>query len=280
MLQTRLTDLATKFLIRRQHRRLAPLGYPRLAVVPAEHIGLAVAATGLYEADEIALIKGLVASLGLADTVCLDIGANIGNHACALRPSFAGLIAFEPNPPVAALLRANLLMNGHRDVVVHEVGLAEADAELPFGVAEAGNDGSGAFAAGGGVTLPVRNGDSYLAAHAPDLDPARRRIGFVKCDVQGFERHVFAGLRRTLQAHRPLIMFESEGRDEGEASLEVLRDAGYAHVSRIRSPGEGKGKIAREWTRLVDGGGCRLEPLAVIPDGHCNLLVSTEPLAA
>jgi FkbM family methyltransferase len=277
-LRARFLDLAIKFLIKHQHKHLIAFGYPRLAVVPSEHIGLAVAAAGLYEADEIALIKRLAASHDLSETLCLDIGANIGNHACALRSSFAGIIAFEPNPPVAALLRANLLLNGYGDVTVHQVGLAEVDAELPFSVAEAGNDGSGAFAAGGRVTLPVRNGDAFLAAHAPHLDPDNRRIGFIKCDVQGFERQVFMGLRRTLEAHRPLVMFESEGRAEGEASWDALRSAGYAHLTRIRSRGDDKGKLAREWARLRGGSHCWLEPIAAIPDGHCNLLVSTERL--
>ncbi len=280
-MKNRLVDLAIKFLITHQHKRLAPLGYPRLAAVASEHIGLAIAATGLYEVDEIALVKQLAAALDLGGTVCLDIGANIGNHACALRASFADMICFEPNPPVAALLRANLLMNGYGDVVLHEVGLAEEDAELPFGIEEPGNDGSGAFAAGGeGRTLPVRQGDAFLARHAPDLDPVRKRIGFVKCDVQGFERHVFTGLKGTLAAHRPVVMFESEGRAEGDASWSVLREAGYAHIARIRSNGDDKGKLGREWARLSGGSACWLEPLSAMPDGHCNLMVSTERLAA
>lgn len=277
-MRNRILDLAIKFLLKRQHKNLSSLGYPRLAAVPSEHIGLAIAATGLYEAEEIALVRRLAAALGLGSTICLDIGANIGNHACALKPSFAGLIAFEPNPAVAALLRANLLLNGRADAVVHELGLGDEDAELPFAIAEAGNDGSGAFAPGGGMTLPVRNGDAFLALHAPELDPETRRIGFVKCDVQGFEPHVFSGLRRTLAAHRPLIMFESEGRAEGEASWSVLREAGYGHIARIRSHGDDQGKLAREWSRLVRGGACWLEPVAAMPDGHCNLIVSAEPL--
>ncbi len=285
-LRSRATDLSIKFLTRRQHGRLAARRYPRLAVVPSEHVGLAVTAGGLYEPDEIALVQRIAAASGLQQTVMLDIGANIGNHTCALAPSFARVLAFEPNPPVAALLRANALFNGLSNIAVHEVGLADRDAELSFGIAEAGNDGSGSFAdsTGGktpaGKTLPVRHGDIYLAAHAPELDPAGLRIGFIKCDVQGFERDVFAGLAQTLATHRPLVMFESENRRDGEASWAVLAKAGYAHLARIRAPGDDQGKLAREWARFRRGTGCWLEPVTVIPDRHCNLIVSVEPVQA
>jgi hypothetical protein len=128
--------------------------------------------------------------------------------------------------------------------------------------------------------LPVRHGDTYLAAHAPDLDPAGLRIGFIKCDVQGFERDVFAGLAGTLSAHRPLVMFESENRRDGEASWAVLAKAGYTHLARIRAPGDDQGRLAREWSRFRHGTGCWLEPVSTIPDRHCNLIVSAEPVQA
>jgi FkbM family methyltransferase len=276
-LRSRATDLSIKFLTRRQHGRLAARRYPRLAIVPSEHVGLAITAGGLYEPDEIALVQRIAAASGLQQTVMLDIGANIGNHACALASSFARVLAFEPNPPVAALLKANALINSLANIVVHEVGLADRDAELSFGIAEAGNDGSGSFTeASGGKTLPVRHGDAYLAAYAPDLDPAGLRIGFIKCDVQGFERDVFAGLAKTLAAHRPLVMLESENRRDGEASWAVLAKVGYTHLARIRAPGDDQGKLAREWSRFRHGTGCWLEQVTTIPDRHCNLIVSVE----
>jgi FkbM family methyltransferase len=275
----RLTDLTIKFLIKRQHRRLASRKYPRLAAIAAEHVGLAIAAGGLYEPDEIDLVRRIAASENLSGTVMLDIGANIGNHSCALASSFSEILAFEPNPPVAALLRANALMNGLTTINVHEVGLSNEDAELSFGIAEAGNDGSGSFAEGGNEkTLPVRRGDDYLRKHMPGLTPATRRIGFIKCDVQGFEQAVFDGLSQTLAAHQPLIMFESENREAGEASWAVLTKAGYSHRARIRAPGDDSGKLAREWARFRRGTQCWLEPVEAIPEKHCNLIVSAKPL--
>jgi FkbM family methyltransferase len=276
---SRLTNLAIKFFIKRQSRHVASLHYPRLAVVPSEHVGLAITAGGLYEPDEIALIMSLVEAARLQDTLMLDIGANIGNHACALGKHFSQVLAFEPNPPVAALLRANVMLNGLENITIHQVGLAEKDAELSFGIAEAGNDGSGSFAEGGNEkTLPVRRGDDYIGKHAADIVSMKQRIGFIKCDVQGFERDVFAGLRKTLAAHQPIIMFESENHADGQASWSVLKECGYTNLARIRAPGDDKGKLAREWSRLRHGTKCWLEPITSIPETHCNLLVSVKAL--
>ena len=277
----RATDLAIKYLTRNQHRRMAGRSYPRLAVVPSEHVGLAITAGGLYEPDEIELVRRIAAAAELGGTAMLDIGANIGNHACALAGSFARVLAFEPNPPVAALLKANILINGLRTIEVHEVGLADRDAELSFGIAEAGNDGSGSFAAPCGSaakTLPVRRGDAYLSAHAQELGRNGLRIGFVKCDVQGFERDVFAGLASTLAEHHPIVMFESEARGDGHQAWSVLEAAGYRHLALIRAPGDGTGKLARDWARFRQGTGCWLEPVSTIPDRHCNLIASAAPL--
>jgi FkbM family methyltransferase len=279
-LLTRSTDLAIKQLVRRQHRRAAARGFPRLAVVPAEHVGLAVTAGGLYEPDEIDLVKRLAAAGALPGTAMLDIGANIGNHTCALAPVFEHIVAFEPNPPIGALLKANVLLNNLANITIHEVGLSDADAELPFGLGEAGNDGSGSFAAGiSDKTLPVRKGDDFLARHEPKIASGAVRLGFIKCDVQGFEKDVFSGLVRTLRAHQPVIMFESESRAEGSGAWAHLQAAGYTHLASIRSPGDQGGKLAREWARFRQGTGCTLEPVSELPDGHCNLLASTAALS-
>jgi FkbM family methyltransferase len=278
-LQFRLTDLAIKALIKRQHMHVKPSSPPRLAAIAKEHVGIAIASTGLYESDEIDLVRRLLSAENLSQTVMLDIGANIGNHACALAPFVSRVLAFEPNPPTAALLKANALLNNFSSVTVHEVGLAESDAELPYGIVEDGNDGSGSFAGGLSTkTLPVRNGDSFLAKHEPMIAESGQRIGFIKCDVQGFERDVFAGLSQTLRKHQPVIMFESDSQGDGMASWRVLQECGYANLMQVRAPGDTSGKLAREWARMRKGTACWLENIDTVPDGHCNLMASVRPL--
>jgi FkbM family methyltransferase len=278
-LQFRLTDLAIKALIKRQHARVRSSAPPRLAAIATEHVGIAIASTGLYEFDEIDLIRRLLAAENLSKTVMLDIGANIGNHACALAHQFSRLLAFEPNPPTAALLRANALLNSLLQVTVHEVGLAETDAELPYGIVEDGNDGSGSFTAGlSAKSLPVRNGDAFLTRYEPQIADGSQRIGFVKCEVQGFERDVFSGLSQILKRDKPVIMFESDSHADGLAAWNVLQGVGYQNLARLRAPGDDRSKLGREWQRLRRGSACWLEKVDHLPAGHCNLLASARPL--
>src|ERR1700712_4378651 len=93
----RVRDLAIKALVRAQWAGIRA-NSPRLAVVPHEHVGLAVLTNGLYEREELDCLSALVAAQDLGPGICLDIGANIGNHAVIWSKLFAGVVCFEPNP--------------------------------------------------------------------------------------------------------------------------------------------------------------------------------------
>jgi FkbM family methyltransferase len=270
-------DLMAKALVPSSRRFLPP--HPRFAVIPTDYLGVSIIGNGVYERREIELLRGLIRARGLSTSVFLDIGANIGNHCVSLGHEFSQVIAFEPNPPIASLLRTNIMLAGAGNVRVHEFGLGRDDAELTFGLLEAGNDGSGSFVSGGsGLTLPVRNGDAFMASHEPEIASGGCRIGFVKCDVEGFEAEVFAGLRATLAAHRPILTFESNTAEAGGRAFEQLRAAGYTHLSAIRETGDRKSWAMQELTRVVSGYRCWLEPIDVIPERRTNLVASFEPL--
>src|SRR5262249_2660481 len=70
------------------------------------------------------------------------------------------------------------------------------------------NTGQGAFrpgahaADGATLLLPVRRGDDVLAEAGVD------RPHVIKIDTEGFERRVLAGLARTLDSARPIVVFE------------------------------------------------------------------------
>ncbi len=65
---------------------------------------------GYYEKRELeALARALFSRSTSPMSTALDIGANIGNHAAFLSNHFGRVIAFEPNPMVACLLKANAM---------------------------------------------------------------------------------------------------------------------------------------------------------------------------
>lgn len=271
----RIRDLAIKALVKRQWAELRRSS-PRLAVIPYEHIGLAVLTNGLYEREELSCLTDLIREQALGGGICLDIGANIGNHAVIWSGLFDSVVCFEPNPHMSALLRANLALNGCTNVRPVEAGLGPEDAELPFSFYEEGNDGSGTFAKGtGDRTLPVRHGDHLIA----ELGLAGKAITFVKCDVEGFEHSVFQGLSETLARHKPVIVFESNSAELGASSWNVLHGLGYDRLYMLRHTAHTASPLKRELVRLFQGHACRIEPIDAPPAYSANLLAAARPLA-
>jgi FkbM family methyltransferase len=270
-------DLMAKAIVPGSRKHLPPA--PRLAVIPTDYLGVSIIGNGIYERREIELLRILFGACDLQATTFLDIGGNIGNHSVSLAASFTEVVAFEPNPPIASLFKTNLLLSGAGNVRLHEVGLGREDAELRFSLLQAGNDGSGSFASGKGeIVLPVRHGDRYLAQNEPEIASGAKRIGFVKCDVEGFEADVFAGLRETFARHRPILTFESNHKPDGEKAWAELRAAGYDTLSCLRETGDDGSRPLQEIKRLILGYSCWAEEIRGIPERRCNLIASFGPL--
>ena len=79
--------------------------------MPGDHIGDSIFIDGLYEG---ALLQSAFSTLlagrtqQFAESACLDIGANIGNHSGFFADRFARVIAMEPNPIFCMALRATV----------------------------------------------------------------------------------------------------------------------------------------------------------------------------
>ncbi|MGE3803799.1 MAG: FkbM family methyltransferase [Gemmataceae bacterium] len=165
----------------------------------------------------------------------LDLGANVG-YFSLLAASLVGphgkVIAFEPRPDNVALLTLSLRENGFGNVDVHP--LAAAEAALSFKVYP---DATSSLSH---VVEADREVDHPLPAHvvrAVALDEFLSdlpRLDVVKADVDGNEFRAFRGLRRLIQRHRPVIVFEfapallaDVGQIVPEALLEEVMGHGY-----------------------------------------------------
>lgn len=148
----------------------------------------------------------------------IDIGANFGTYTligAQVVGDTGRVIAIEPAPAIAALLRENVTMNGFAGpcaVVPCAVG-AEAGRATLYQFAT--RQGSNTLLPGVAENAKAHYGESITAQEVEcrtldsivaELAPAR--VDLVKIDVEGFEHQVLEGARQTLARHRPTLVLE------------------------------------------------------------------------
>lgn len=152
-----------------------------------------------YEIEDLILIKSAV---GMGKR-CLDVGANVGNHAVffAKEMKASCVVCFEPNDVALELLKINVALNDAAaidlNLAAHALGDHEGRGTIE--TRHENNLGFGVLKESGDGTVEVATGDELLASAAFD---------FVKIDVEGHELAVLRGLERTILRDRPIIYVE------------------------------------------------------------------------
>lgn len=185
---------------------------------PGEFVDYVIYTEGAYEKRFLQLVEALLPKRRTA----LDIGANIGNHALYFSRIFSSVHAFEPNPEIIARLHRNIRANNAVNISVHQFGLSEENASLPFHHNEDGNAGMGRFLETdepGATKLEVRRGDDIIKAQ--DIN----NIDFIKIDVEGHEISTLKGLRHTIEAQQPIVAFEFHAAEHPQGYFEEFRKA-------------------------------------------------------
>jgi FkbM family methyltransferase len=157
----------------------------------------------------------------------VDIGAHTGIYslfACALNPS-CEVFAFEPFPPVFALLAENIRLNGFESRI------------RSFQVAVSDADGTGSLHIGPDVTMcALADSSDELEVPLVTVDqiiPMDGATGLVKIDVEGHENRVLGGMERVVQDSHPVIIFECNPGAPGADVDQWLRKRGYQIFSLV-----------------------------------------------
>jgi len=133
--------------------------------------------------------------------VFVDVGAHAGEYTLLAAALGATVHAFEANPALAGLVRANAARNGLPGVTVHACAASDRDGEVRFLVRRdpaLSSVGSG------------RQGDgAEVAARAVRLDGlGLPRVDVMKIDVEGAELAALRGAERLLERDAPVVVFE------------------------------------------------------------------------
>ena len=181
--------------------------------------------------------------LNLLDLLCrrdqdaIDIGANDGCYVHHLRLHARRVVAFEPMPAFAGMLRRKF----RRDVVVEFVALSDTagtatlrtpivDGAVVGGCSTISSAASAVYPAHRTVEVPMNRLDSIYAGDA----------GFIKIDVEGHQQAVLDGAVATIQRCQPRMLVEVEerlspgGLARARAYFEGLGYCGYyVHHGRL-----------------------------------------------
>jgi FkbM family methyltransferase len=148
----------------------------------------------------------------------VDVGANRGAYTFAFAQGFDAVEAFEPQARCAATIEAYARHAPH--VRVYRTGLSDRRARVTLSVPIV-RGRFRAHRATGLATLSAVTGaaDSLSIDVAPLDDYAFDDVSLIKIDVEGHERFVLAGARRTLERSRPTIIVEIEQRHLPSATI-------------------------------------------------------------
>ena len=176
--------------------------------------------------EEIGFVKNYLRRQGRGG-LFLDVGAHLGTWASWIGSRTQPVVAFEPNPSLAGLLRRSRISN--TEVLEFALGAetGSADLKIPFrdGLPRPGN----------GTITDFRLGPSdrllTSSVNVRKLDDfALRQVAAIKIDCEGGEEQVLRGSAGVIARDRPLLVVEihHERRQDFENVTELLSAFGYS----------------------------------------------------
>lgn len=149
---------------------------------------------GLHEVEEM----GFVLHCLRDEDTFVDVGANVGSYSVLAAGAVgARVVAVEPIPSTFNALETNIGINGIQDrVQAHCAGLSDQQSEIRFtSTLDTVNHVLAEGETGPSISVPVLSMDELLGDTEPSL---------IKIDVEGHEKSVLMGARRSLS--RPSLL--------------------------------------------------------------------------
>ena len=211
---------------------LAHLLYVSTADLPLDHAHAGLIVRGTLEPPVQEALRRLLAP----GAVFYDVGANVGFFTI-LGARLVGpqgrVVAFEPVPACARAVANNIALNGFGHAAIREAAVGAAGGrERLLVVGEA----SWSHLASTGRHADVRE-EIDVAVESIDELVAAGEIpppDVVKIDTEGAELQVIAGMRATIEAHRPALVCELH--DTNGAFCSLMDELGYA-TTNLDGPG-------------------------------------------
>ena len=198
--------------------------------------------------------------------VFLDVGAHIGTFTLKAAREVGPdgkVVAFEPNPETAALLRDNLSANQLENVTVEAIACTDKEQQLMLYAAPIINTGASSLS-----RANAEYGDStaprpFHVRGRPIDDVVRElnvsRVDAIKIDVEGAELQVLQGAVETLKRFHPKIVIEmvpaqlASFHTTPEEVTALIRSTGYTMGAPVNPGGtDWQWTIAQSTVKMSD----------------------------
>lgn len=144
----------------------------------------------------------------------IDVGACGGEYSCIMATIFGKVVAIEPTPDMAVVLRRSLPSNCE----VVECAVGEFPGEVALRVPKIGDRRQHALATVADHGFEFSNigmiDTTTVRQLTVDQIVGERNLvpSFIKIDVEGYEEEVLLGSMKVIEAHKPILMIEIEKR--------------------------------------------------------------------
>jgi FkbM family methyltransferase len=172
--------------------------------------------------------------------VCIDIGANVGYYSTNLSKLCGPngkVIAIEPVPLFTNVFKRNAHKFALNNIQLMQTALGSDNRKIVMGTPLI----NGIFRHGLTHVVEQDETQSELATFEaemkiPDeLFAHLEKLDFVKCDVEGYEIHLFPHLINTLSKFKPLIQIEISSPENREEIYHLLNKIGYLPYGLLNS---------------------------------------------
>lgn len=150
-----------------------------------------------------------------SESVCIDVGANLGYVSIYLAQKCRKLYSIEPQPVVYLQLCANLFLNKCFNASALNIGCHSYRCNLDFAEYQSGWAGTDnvkdieTVKSFGALSL-TQNKTGNIEAHRLDSLFSNQKIDFIKIDCQGADIDVILGAEEIIKQYHPVIVFEYE----------------------------------------------------------------------
>lgn len=178
--------------------------YEPMAIISGDYVSSRAMLQGRFEILELEALANQIFP-SISNEICLDVGANIGNHSVFFSSYFNQVYAVEPNRLALDILEVNA--KWHEKIKIFPYAASDRE---DFAPAKISHQNIGAtkicedkLSEGNYTEFRLKRLDSII----PETE--YEKISFIKFDVEGHEFEAMLGAEKIISKSKPVVAFEA-----------------------------------------------------------------------